>query len=148
MTDCADKRLLIVEHAKGWIGTPFQHQASVQGHGCDCLGLVRGIWRAVIGHEPKSRFDYGTNWTVGARPDALDQGLRGVFDAADIAPNSIGDVIAFRLNRSHHAQHLGITIGAINRIPHMIHSCNTTGVVEVPISVAWQRRCVGQYKFP
>ncbi|MGG2476222.1 peptidase P60, partial [Rhizobium sp. BR5] len=25
--------------AQGWIGTPYRHQASLQGVGCDCLGL-------------------------------------------------------------------------------------------------------------
>ena len=28
-----------------WIGTPYRHQASLKGVGCDCLGLVRGVWR-------------------------------------------------------------------------------------------------------
>ena len=38
-----------------WIGTPYRHQASLKGVGCDCLGLVRGVWRAVIGAEPEPR---------------------------------------------------------------------------------------------
>jgi cell wall-associated NlpC family hydrolase len=43
----------IVAEARSWIGTPYQHQASLKGVGCDCLGLLRGVWRAVIGDEPK-----------------------------------------------------------------------------------------------
>ena len=35
----------IVDLARGWIGTPYLHQASCRGIGCDCLGLVRGVWR-------------------------------------------------------------------------------------------------------
>jgi hypothetical protein len=31
-----------VEIARGWIGTPYLHQASRRGAGADCLGLVRG----------------------------------------------------------------------------------------------------------
>ena len=27
-----------------WLGTPYHHQASVRGAGCDCLGLIRGIY--------------------------------------------------------------------------------------------------------
>src|SRR5215207_7343246 len=34
----------IVAAARGWIGTPYHHQASVKGVGCDCLGLIRGLW--------------------------------------------------------------------------------------------------------
>lgn len=29
--------------ARRWIGTPFAHQASVRGVGCDCGGLVKGV---------------------------------------------------------------------------------------------------------
>ena len=36
----------IVAEARAWIGTPYRHQASLKGVGCDCLGLVRGVWRA------------------------------------------------------------------------------------------------------
>ena len=36
----------IVRLARSWIGTPYHHQASVRGVGTDCIGLVRGVWRA------------------------------------------------------------------------------------------------------
>ena len=35
----------IVAAARSWIGTPYRHQASLKGVGCDCLGLVRGVGR-------------------------------------------------------------------------------------------------------
>ncbi len=35
----------IVAAARGWIGTPYLHQASLKGVGCDCLGLLRGLYR-------------------------------------------------------------------------------------------------------
>ena len=38
-------RAAIVAEARAWIGTPYRHQASLKGIGCDCLGLLRGIWR-------------------------------------------------------------------------------------------------------
>jgi len=41
----------VVAAARGWLGTPYRHQASVRGQGADCLGLVRGVWREVVGHE-------------------------------------------------------------------------------------------------
>lgn len=37
MREAAD----IVAAARGWIGTPYLHQASLKGVGTDCLGLVR-----------------------------------------------------------------------------------------------------------
>lgn len=36
-------RAHIVEAARAWLGTPFHHQASLKGVGCDCIGLVRGV---------------------------------------------------------------------------------------------------------
>ncbi|KAB2949447.1 MAG: hypothetical protein F9K19_23780, partial [Rhizobiaceae bacterium] len=44
----------VLEAAIGWIGTPYRHQASRKGVGCDCLGLVRGIWRELYGSEPEA----------------------------------------------------------------------------------------------
>ena len=42
----------IVGAARAWLGTPDRHQASTLGAGCDCLGLLRGVWRALYGDEP------------------------------------------------------------------------------------------------
>ena len=42
-------RAAIVAEARGWIGTPYRHQASLKGVGADCIGLVRGVWRAFHG---------------------------------------------------------------------------------------------------
>jgi len=39
--------------AKGWLGTPYRHQASCKGAGTDCLGLLRGLWRELYGAEPE-----------------------------------------------------------------------------------------------
>ena len=45
------RRGAIVEAARHWLGTPYHHQASLRGVGCDCLGLVRGVWRDLLGEE-------------------------------------------------------------------------------------------------
>ena len=42
-----------LEEARGWVGTPYRHQASLKGEGADCLGLIRGVWREVVGPEPE-----------------------------------------------------------------------------------------------
>jgi NlpC/P60 family putative phage cell wall peptidase len=39
----------IVAIARGWLGTPYRHQASLKGVGCDCLGLVRGVYAEAYG---------------------------------------------------------------------------------------------------
>ncbi len=55
---------VILAEASTWIGTPYRHQGSRKGVGCDCLGLVRGVWRAVYGSEPESPSAYGADWWV------------------------------------------------------------------------------------
>ena len=41
----------VVAAVRGWIGTPYHHQASLCGVGTDCLGLVRGVYRTLYGRE-------------------------------------------------------------------------------------------------
>ena len=55
-------RAAIIAEARGWIGTPYCHQASLKGAGCDCLGLIRGVWRALYGAEPEAPGPYSPNW--------------------------------------------------------------------------------------
>ncbi|MDF1729794.1 MAG: peptidase, partial [Sulfitobacter sp.] len=49
--------------ARAWIGTPYIHQASRQGAGCDCLGLLRGLWRELYGSEPEAVPAYSRDWS-------------------------------------------------------------------------------------
>ena len=44
----------IVRAARRYIGTPYHHQAALAGAGCDCLGLIRGVWRDLYGAEPET----------------------------------------------------------------------------------------------
>lgn len=38
----------IINLTRSWIGTPYHHQESVKQVGCDCLGLVRGVYEEYI----------------------------------------------------------------------------------------------------
>jgi len=64
-------RSLIVAETRAWIGTPYRHQASLKGVGCDCLGLVRGVWRATIGDEPECAPPYAPDWAEAASGEPL-----------------------------------------------------------------------------
>ena len=55
-------RQMIVEAARAWIGTPYLHQGSLQHVGCDCLGLLRGVWRDCVGPEPEIAPPYTPDW--------------------------------------------------------------------------------------
>ena len=62
MTDAGTTRERIIAAARGWLGTPYHHQASLRGVGCDCLGLVRGVWRELYGGEPEQTPPYSPFW--------------------------------------------------------------------------------------
>jgi len=55
-------RQLIVAAARRYIGTPYHHQAALHGAGCDCLGLVRGVWHDLYGAEPEEPPPYTPDW--------------------------------------------------------------------------------------
>lgn len=61
----------IVIEARAWIGTRYRHQASVKGVGCDCLGLVRGVWRNCIGTEPEMPPPYAPDWAEASGDEAM-----------------------------------------------------------------------------
>lgn len=136
-------RAAIVTAARGWIGTPYVHQASCKGAGADCLGLIRGIWREVIGGEPIAVPAYTPDWCEASGDEALMRGAAALLIPVD-APEP-GDVILFRMRRGAVAKHLGVLAG---ERPSFIHAYSGHGVVESPFTPPWQRRVVGYFGFP
>src|ERR1043166_6538354 len=61
----------IIAIARSWIGTPYVHQASLKGVGCDCLGLLRGIWRELHGEEPEEIPPYSLDWAEATGAETL-----------------------------------------------------------------------------
>ncbi len=68
-------RARVVEEARAWIGTPYRHQAATKGAGCDCLGLLRGVWRELYGFVPVVP-PYTSDWDEVAREDVLQRAAR------------------------------------------------------------------------
>ena len=52
--------------ARRFLGTPYRHQGSRRGVGCDCLGLLRGVWRELQGAEPEDPGPYRVDWATRA----------------------------------------------------------------------------------
>src|ERR687894_190463 len=87
---------VIIAEARGWIGTPYRHQASLKGVGCDCLGLLRGVWRAVMGAAPELPPPYAPDWAEAGGGEALRDAARRHLVAIDPAAFAAGDVLLFR----------------------------------------------------
>ncbi len=64
-------RAAAVAAARAWIGTPYHHQAALRGAGCDCLGLVRGIYRDLHGYDPEVPQPYSGDWAEATGNEAM-----------------------------------------------------------------------------
>ena len=137
----------ILTEATGWIGTPYRHQASTKGAGCDCLGLLRGVWRALYGAEPEAIPPYTADWDEVERTEVLWRGAARHLVARPLADMAPGDVLLFRMRAGSVAKHLGIYAGG-GDAPRFIHAYSGHGVVASPLSDPWRRRIVGVFAFP
>ena len=104
----------VVAIAREWIGTPYRHQAAARGAGCDCLGLVRGVWRALHGAEPELPPAYAPDWNAPGEESLADACARHLVPVeGPIAP---GDVLLFRLAEGWPAKHVAIACGAERKL--------------------------------
>lgn len=46
MSPISIERTAVVREALEWCGTPFHDRASLKGEGCDCAGLLKGVFTA------------------------------------------------------------------------------------------------------
>lgn len=137
----------VVAEARRWIGTPYRHQASCNGAGADCLGLLRGVWRANFGGEPERMPAYSADWSEPQREERLWAAARRWMVPKDAMHAAVGDVVLFRMREQGVAKHLGIT-SALGITPKFIHAYSGHGVVESPFSEPWARRVVARFEFP
>ncbi|MEY4695743.1 MAG: Murein DD-endopeptidase MepS/Murein LD-carboxypeptidase precursor [Pseudomonadota bacterium] len=143
----SDGVVRVVAAARGWIGTPYRHQASAKGAGTDCLGLLRGVWREVIGAEPERVPAYTDDWSeADGREDLQAAALRWLQPLPQGRPE-VGDVLLFRMRQGATAKHLGIAVAG-GAQPRFIHAYSGHGVVESPLSDPWARRIVARFSFP
>jgi NlpC/P60 family putative phage cell wall peptidase len=127
-------RMEIVEEARRWIGTPYVHQASCRGSGTDCLGLIRGVWRAVLGEEPEIVPAYTEDWSEPNREETVLGAAGRWLVHKPVGSSDIGDVLVFRMARTSVAKHLAIT-AMRDGIPTFIHAYSNHSVVESSLSV-------------
>lgn len=127
--------------ARGWIGTPYRHGAARKGAGCDCLGLVRGVWAEASGEAPVPVPPYSADWRVGGHN--LDIAFADLL-ARHEGPPQAGTVAVFRLRRGLAPRHCGIVLAP----DRFIHSQEGLGVVEARLDGPWTRRLAGLFTFP
>lgn len=134
----------VITAARDWIGTPYRHQASRKGVGTDCLGLVRGIWREIYGHEPEPPPAYTPDWAEALGEETLLNAARR--NMVEIPPGAAlpGDLLLFRMGLGCPAKHAAILSGP----DLMLHAYWGKSVCETRLVPWWQRRIVAAFQFP
>ena len=133
----------IIREVTDWIGTPYRHQACCKGAGCDCLGLVRGVY----GHfwpEPEQPGPYSPDWAEAGGTESLQLAAERYLTAKDIALLCPGDVLLFRYRDGFPAKHAGILIAPDS----FVHAQHGAVVAEVPLGTWWRRHLAYAYSFP
>jgi NlpC/P60 family putative phage cell wall peptidase len=138
----------IVARARGWIGTPYEHQSSCRGAGTDCLGLLRGLWREMLGPEPEAVPAYTPDWSEPSRSEDLLAAARRHLVEVPREQARPGDVALLRMREDAVAKHVGILARSDPGHFTLIHAYSGHGVVESPLTPAWSRRIAAVFRFP
>ena len=145
---CATASLLerdVVSIARTWIGTPYVHQASVKGAGCDCLGLLRGVFRELRGEEPETPPPYSPDWAEATGAETLYSALLRHLSEIDPAALAPGDIAVFRMRVRAPAKHCGIA-GEKGGGLTLIHARQNKRVSEEAFSAPWRRKLVYAFR--
>ena len=134
----------VLAEAERWIGTPYRHGASMRGVSCDCLGLVRGIWRAIYGREPEVPPAYSPDWAETSRGEPMLEAAHRHLNAREEGEPQPGDLLVFRWRETVAAKHLGI-MAQHNRF---IHAYAGHGVLASALVPQWRQRIAGLFIFP
>lgn len=146
MIDSAEGSIVstVVGEALDRVGTPYRHQGSRKGVGCDCLGLLLGVWRALYGAEPEKPGAYAPDWAeAGGEDRFLDAASRHCM-AKPLAGLCAGDLVLFRWRPHLPAKHAGIMVGP----DRFVHAYQGSVVVISALVPQWRRRIAGVFSFP
>lgn len=136
----------VVAHARDWIGTPYRHRAALRGVGCDCLGLILGVWRDLGLPDAPEVPLYGPDWAETGGGERLWQAAQRHLRSKPLTEPAPGDVLLFRMRATGIAKHLGIAADAGSHAT-FVHAYAGHGVVESALSLPWQRRLVARFAF-
>ena len=134
----------VVAEALSWLGTPYRHQGFRKGVGCDCLGLVLGVWRAVYGVEPELPGPYAPDWAEAGGEERFLTAVRRHFPEKPADERAAGDLLLFRWRPHLPAKHAGILVGQ----ERFVHAYEGMAVSLSALAPQWRRRIAGVFAFP
>jgi NlpC/P60 family putative phage cell wall peptidase len=142
-TACIRQRVVV--EALEWIGTPYRHQGRRKGLCCDCLGLIRGVWRALYNQDLEEPGAYAADWAEAHGGERLLMAARRHFHEATAAEINAGDLLLFRWRPHLPVKHLGIAVDRAS----FIHAYEGAGaVVRSALVPQWRKRIAATFAFP
>jgi NlpC/P60 family putative phage cell wall peptidase len=142
----------IVQLTRAWIGTPYHHQAALKGVGCDCFGLIRGVWAELYGAQPPEKAPpYTRDWAEATGEEQMLAAAKRwmveqtfpAFSGHGTPVGMAGDVVIFRHTETSPAKHSAILAGG----GRMIHAVEGHKVCEVYLGSWWHKRLAGVFSF-
>jgi len=133
----------LVAEARSWIGTPYRHQASLKGVGCDCARLVRGLWRSFCGPEPEPLPPYSPAWAEIGGAELMGDAARRHLLPVELTVIEVGDVLLFRWREGMPAKHAGVLVSA----GRFVHAQEGAKVTEVPLGRWWRAHLAAAFRF-
>lgn len=138
-------RAAVVAEARTWLGTPFHHQASLKGVGCDCIGLIKGVGLAlgILDYDPASpEAQPYLAYSRMPNPQMMRRALSTFFEPVAVADVLPGDFYYMAWIRE--PQHVALVTDT-----GIIHSYEggPGKVVEHGLDETWRRRIVAAYRF-
>lgn len=116
----------VLSSAENWLGTPYVLGAALRGVGCDCVGLIRGVWGDLRGVTPPPSPPWREDWVnSSARP--LVAAARQYLTPIRVSSSGPGCVVVLRVQGNREA-HCGIICEGNT----FIHAVEGVGVVRVP----------------
>ena len=99
----------IVDEARTWIGTRWQHQACLKGVAVDCVGLARGVFGELSGQKFPGPVDYPATWHLFKAEERLYN--EAAKYTREVAPEEMlpGDLLLFGFGKGP-AHHCGILV--------------------------------------
>lgn len=136
-------RAAIVTEVRTWLGTPYHHQAALKGVGCDCIGLLRGVYEAFVA-PLKVEINYSPHWHFHRAEEVFYTHACQYAEEIPLESAGIGDVLLFGFATGP-AAHAGIIATADT----IIHAYAEIGkVAETRLSDKWLARRRFAFRFP
>lgn len=136
----------VLQIARGWLGTPYKHQASLKGVGCDCIGLIIGVWRELFKCMPDNFTlpPYTARWAEETRDELMTTIARQYLIEIPVKQIIPGDVVMYRMMRRGPTKHAGI----LSTHETFIHAYNGHDVIESPLITNVGSTMTHAFRFP